>query len=74
MGLYESCWLILNNKKYTIKFFEDDDTFLFELKDIKEASLMLEKSNFYHSGWFKSELYDEGKLVEKNKFFMPKDF
>jgi hypothetical protein len=63
-----------DNKKYTIKFFEDDDTFLFELKDLKEASLMLEKSNFYHSGWFKSELYESGKLLEKNRFFIPKDF
>ena len=63
-----------DKKKYTIKFFEDDDTFLFELKDIKHASLMLEKSNFYHSGWFKSELYDDEKLVEKNRFFIPKDF
>ena len=62
------------NKKYTIKFFEDDDTFLFELKNITQASLMLEKSNFYHSGWFRSELYDDGKLVEKNRFFIPKDF
>jgi len=63
-----------SSKKYSIKFYEDDDTFLFELKDIKEASLMLEKSNFYHSGWFKSELYENDKLVEKNRFFIPKDF
>jgi len=62
------------NKKYSIKFYEDDDTFLFELKEIKESSLMLEKSNFYHSGWFKSELYENEKLVEKNRFFIPKDF
>lgn len=62
------------SKKYSIKFFEDDDTFLFELKNIKESALMLEKSNFYHSGWFKSELYDDGKLLEKNRFFIPKDF
>jgi hypothetical protein len=62
------------SKKYSIRFYEDDDTFLFELKDIKEASLMLEKSNFYHSGWFKSELYENEKLVEKNRFFIPKDF
>jgi hypothetical protein len=62
------------SKKYSIKFFEDDDTFIFELKNIKEPALMLEKSNFYHSGWFKSELYDDGKLVEKNRFFIPKDF
>jgi hypothetical protein len=63
-----------SSKKYSIKFYEDDDTFIFELKDIKEPSLMLEKSNFYHSGWFKSELYENEKMVEKNRFFIPKDF
>jgi len=73
-GLVRITLADFENKKYSIKFFEDDDTFLFELKHIKETSLMLEKSNFYHSGWFKSELYDDGKLVEKNRFFIPKDF
>ncbi len=73
-GLVRIALADFENKKYTIKFFEDDDTFLFELKNIKEASLMLEKSNFHHSGWFRSELYDDGKLVEKNRFFIPKDF
>jgi len=73
-GLVRISLLDIHNKKYSIKFYEDDDTFLFELKDIKEASLMLEKSNFYHSGWFKSELYENDKLVEKNRFFIPKDF
>ena len=63
-----------NEKIYTIKFFEDDDSFLFEIKTIREATLILEKSNFYHSGWFKSELYENGKMVEKNRFFIPKDF
>jgi hypothetical protein len=61
-------------KKYSIRLFEDDYTFLYEIKNIKEASLKLDKSNFYHSGWFRSELYDDGKLVEKNRFFIPKDF
>jgi hypothetical protein len=73
-GLVRVMLADFENKKYTIKFFEDDDTFLFELKNIKEASLMLEKSNFHHSGWFRSELYDDGKMVEKNRFFIPKDF
>jgi len=73
-GLVRISLADFSNRKYSIKFYEDDDTFLFELKDLKEASLMLEKSNFYHSGWFKSELYDEGKLIEKNRFFIPKDF
>jgi hypothetical protein len=63
-----------DTKKYSIRFYEDDDSFLFEIKNIKEASFMLDKSNFYHSGWFKSELYENEKLVEKNRFFIPKDF
>jgi fibronectin type 3 domain-containing protein len=61
-------------KKYSIRMYEDDDSFLFEIKSINAATLKLDKSNFYHSGWFKSELYDNGKLVEKNRFFIPKDF
>lgn len=73
-GLVRISLADFNNKKYSIRFYEDDNTFLFELKDIKEASLMMEKSNFHHSGWFRSELYENDKLVEKNRFFIPKDF
>lgn len=61
-------------KKYSIKFFDDEGTFLFELKDIKEKDFKLDKSNFYHSGWFRFELFEEGKLLEKNKFYLEKDF
>jgi len=62
------------HKKYHIKFFEDDDNFLFELKNIKEPALTLDKTNFIHAGWFKFELYNEDKLVEKNKFYLSKEF
>jgi hypothetical protein len=61
-------------KSYSIKFFEEDNSPLFEVKQVKEASLVLDKANFLHSGWFKFELYEDGKLKEKNKFFIPKDF
>jgi hypothetical protein len=61
-------------KKYSIKFFEEDETLLFEIKEVKEAFLLLDKSNFHHSGWFSYELYADEKLVEKHKFFIPKDF
>ncbi len=61
-------------KKYSIRFFEEDDTFLFELKDIRERSFKLDKTNFYHGGWFKFELYENEKLKEKHKFFLQKDF
>jgi hypothetical protein len=63
-----------SKKKYHIKFYEEDDSFLFELKNIKEPALTLDKTNFIHSGWFKFELYNEEKLVEKNKFYLAKEF
>jgi hypothetical protein len=47
---------------------------LFELKNINEPALTLDKTNFLHSGWFKFELYNDEKLVEKNKFYLAKEF
>jgi hypothetical protein len=61
-------------RNYSIKFFEENESFLFELKDIKEKSLTLDKANFVHSGWFMFELYNDNKLVERHKFYVPKDF
>ena len=63
-----------DKKKYHIKFFEENDDFLFEIKSIKESGLTLDKTNFIHSGWFKFELYNDGELVEKNKFYLAKEF
>ncbi|HUR65177.1 MAG TPA: hypothetical protein VMZ03_02400 [Chitinophagaceae bacterium] len=60
-------------KKYSIKFFENE-RLLFELKEIKEKEFKLDKTNFYHAGWFNFELYEEGNLVEKHKFYLEKDF
>jgi len=61
-------------KKYSIKFFEESGTFLFELKDIKERDFKIDKTNFYHAGWFHFELFEDGKLLEKYKFYLEKDF
>lgn len=60
-------------KKYSIKFFEEDKL-LFELKEIKEKEFKLDKTNFYHAGWFRFELYEDGKLLEKHKFYLEKEF
>lgn len=60
-------------RSYTVKFFEDDNTFLFEVKQIKEPYLVVDKTNFMHSGWFKFELREDGKEKEQHKFFIPKD-
>lgn len=60
-------------KKYTIRFFEEDKL-IFELKDIKEKEFKLDKTNFYHAGWFRFELLEDDKLIEKHKFYLEKDF
>lgn len=62
------------SKKYSVRFFEEDETFLFELKEIKEKDFKIDKTNFYHAGWFLFELYEDGKLFEKHKFYLDKDF
>jgi hypothetical protein len=61
-------------KKYHLKFFEEDGTLLFEIKNIKDKGLTLDKANFYHAGWFNFELYNDEKLVEKHKFYLAKMF
>jgi hypothetical protein len=60
-------------KKYSVKFFDETEKFAFELTKLHEEYLILEKVNFSHSGWYRFEIYDEGKIVEKNKFFVPRD-
>jgi hypothetical protein len=61
-------------KKYSIKFFDEDSSPLFELKDIRERNFKIDKANFYHGGWFHFELYEDDRLLERHKFFLPKDF
>lgn len=60
-------------KKYTLKFFEESGTPLFEINKITEPYLTLEKVNFFHSGIFNFELFDDGILIEKDKVFIPRD-
>ena len=62
------------HKKFAIKFFEEDKSPIFEITQIKETLLTLDKSNFLHAGWFFFELYEDGKLKEAHKFFIPKDY
>ncbi len=61
-------------KKYRIRFFEDDNSFLFEVKNIRQTGLTLDKTNFLHAGWFHFELYENDDLVEKHRFYIGKDF
>jgi hypothetical protein len=60
-------------KKYTIKFFDENNNALFELNKVTESYLVIEKVNFKHAGWFYFEVYESGKLIERNRFYVPKD-
>jgi hypothetical protein len=59
--------------KYMVRFYDDQHNFLFELSDIKERPLIVDKSNFLHAGWFNFELYDNGVIQERNKFLLSRD-
>jgi hypothetical protein len=61
-------------KKYSVKFFEPDGSFLFEIKEIKEPFLILEKAIFLHAGWFNFEIYQDGKAYEKWNLFIPLNY
>jgi hypothetical protein len=61
----------VHKKKFSLAVFTKEGAPVFEMKNIKEPLLQIDKSNFYKSGWFKYELYEAGKLREKNRFFIP---
>ena len=60
-------------KNYSAVFFNDMEKKLFELSNLKEEYLIIEKVNFGKAGWYSFELYESGRLIEKNKFLVPKD-
>ena len=60
-------------KNYSIRFFEDDGTFLFEVHKVSKPFLILDKVNFAHSGLFKFELFNNRQIVERHKLYIPKD-
>lgn len=63
-----------DKKKYRIRFYEDDNSFLFEVKNIRQTGITLDKTNFLHAGWFNFELFNDDDLVEKHRFYLGKDF
>lgn len=59
--------------RLSVKFYDEKDNLIFEIKKIAEPYLIIEKVNFKHSGWFYFKLFDNGILKEKNKFYIPKE-
>jgi len=61
------------HKKYSIRFYRADGAFLFEVSKIKENFLTLDKANFLRSGLFIFELYENRIIIERHKFYIPRD-
>lgn len=62
-------------KKYSLTVYEaDGKTELFSIKHFTDSPLMLDKADFIHAGWFVFDLMEDGKLKERNKIFIQKDF
>jgi hypothetical protein len=60
-------------KKYSVDLFDEKGRRLFTIEQIVESPLTIDKVNFLQSGWYRFELKEDGKIKEKNKFFIPKD-
>lgn len=58
---------------FSLKFYRENGTPVFQLNRVKEPMLILDKSNFLHAGWFRFELYENDKLLEKKRIYVPRD-
>jgi len=54
--------------RYKIRFFDEKETLLFEIRQIRDPMLIIEKYNFGHAGRFLYELFRDNSLVEKGTF------
>jgi hypothetical protein len=54
--------------RYKIRFFNERNSLLFEIRQIRDPLLIVEKYNFEHAGQFKYELYRDSLLIEKSNF------
>jgi hypothetical protein len=60
----------IKQHQYTLIIYDTDRTILFTIKRIQEPELTIEKANFLHTGWFSFELFEDGILIEKNRFYI----
>lgn len=59
--------------RFTLRVFKEDKSLLFEMKHIRENQLLIDRSNFHNSGWFRYELKEGEKVREKNRFYIKPD-
>ena len=60
-------------KRYDLVLMEEDETPVLELKQIKDDYFIIDKTNFYHGGMYKFILWENGRIKERSKVFLPRD-
>ena len=61
-------------KRYDLVFLQEDETPVLEFKPVKFTYFVIDKTNFYQAGWYKFELKENGRIKERNKIFLAKEF
>ena len=61
------------NKKYSIIFKNELQREVLRISHVKESNLILERANFYKSGWYFFEIYEGSQLVERHKVLLGKE-
>lgn len=56
---------------YSLKFFDTTGAQVFNIPSIAKNFLIIDKSNFMHTGWFKFELDEDGKPKLNWKLYIP---
>lgn len=58
---------------YSLKIFDAKGKEVFSIKNFHHTKFSFDKSNFIFSGWYFFELFENGKLIEKNKFLLEEE-
>ena len=64
----------LNLGNTQVRFFTEDGQALFELNQPPIRVFRIDKTNFYRTGWYRFEIWQKGKMIETNRFFLPLEF
>jgi hypothetical protein len=62
-----------HKRKFQLQVWREDGTPIFSMKSIKDAQLLIDKSNFIYSGWFKYEISEGEHLKERGRFLIQPD-
>lgn len=62
-----------NKRKFNLQVWKENGQTIFHMKNIRESQLLIDKSNFIFSGWFKYEISEGERVKEKGKFFINAD-